>query len=442
MDRAILVILCESRGSLTTSLRLALAIPADTTSLAPAKLAANSVAKSAPISAAKSSALSIENFGSTNTSQPLGNLQDTVYFDYRDTATLRVIRRIHQQETFFKTLTDTTTFSSLAKYNPIGSKPQLILESKGMEYTKISKHFKKYLYENLDSSGGFDRATYYDRTVVSGTTALDTSMTRIHIAITSPGPDGDFNTKADNNPIYYSFHLIKTAIGEKPDTAEFYEIKDGDHDGFFYGKGDSGLVVFDQKTPNPLFRPSVSLTLQKIRMVIFRDATKSYPIFFSESRTEKDGKIVDFSIKGNGTDSAFNPGDTSLINLHITYPPDNSKLEKKNFYEIVIGSKPKQFKDNKLILYRSQVSWRTDSLVTASLSFKPDQPIVSNELSWTGDVQANINFANGEEGKITGRFQDKKIDVDLVRTRTDGQIRKHHIKWDYLGKLISQMLMN
>ena len=394
-----------------------LIIPADTTSL------------STTVSLTKSAA---------NSPQVLGNLQDTVYFDYSDTATLKIIRRIHLQETNLRILADTTTFSSLALFNPIGSRPQLILESKGMEYAKVSKRLKKYLYENLDSIGGFDRATFYDQSIIPGSRFMDTTATSIHIGITSPGPDGNFNTVADNNPIYHAFYLVKSINGKNLDTTEFYEIRDADKDGFFYGKGDSGIVVLDHKVPSPPFRPSVNIVTQKIRMVIFRDGTKSYPIFFNESRIEKDGKAISFSIKGNGTDSAFNPGDTSLVNLHISYPAENAKLEKSNFYKILIGSKPKQFKDNKLILYRSQITWRTDSLISATLSFKPDQPIISNELSWNGEMQADINFVNGDSGKLTGRFQDKIIDAELVRTKKDGQIRKHRIKWDYLGKLISQ----
>jgi hypothetical protein len=87
-----------------------------------------------------------------------------------------------------------------------------------------------------------------------------------------------------------------------------------------------------------------------------------------------------------------------------------------------------------------QVSWRKDSLFVTKLTFIPDQPVVSNELSQKGSLEIMADFANGETATAIGRYEDNHIEVDLDRKLKDGKIRRLHIRWDALGKLLSQAI--
>ena len=71
-------------------------------------------------------------------------------------------------------------------------------------------------------------------------------------------------------------------------------------------------------------------------------------------------------------------------------------------------------------------------------SFTPDQPVASKELSLSGDLEVNVDFANRETAQAVGRFENKRIEVELSRKLLDGKVKRLRIRWDALGKLVSQ----
>lgn len=364
----------------------------------------------------------------------LGNSKDTVTWDLSDTATLGVARRFHVLDGLLKIHRDTTVFRYDAKAKDAIVGNELILLSKGADVYKLTGRIQAYRYENLDSAGGFDRAVFYDRHPMAN------SAIKNNLLVMLPGPDGDIATTGDNRPAYYGSMITRTAADGSGglDTVESFEITDADGDGALWGAGDSGLVDFKQKTPNPAFRPSVDLIVQKLRAVLFMDEQKTYPVSFSETRTEKDGKKVAFSVKGTETDSTFAPGDTAWVSVHTTYPANSQLVEKHSRYKVVLGGQPKRFNDNKLLKYTLEATWSKDSLTTTSFSFTPDQPVLSKSLDITGDLSMDIGYANGGTGIAAGRFQDKHIDVDLTRKSREGKERRFHFRWDAVGKLLSQ----
>jgi hypothetical protein len=177
-----------------------------------------------------------------------------------------------------------------------------------------------------------------------------------------------------------------------------------------------------------------------MRAVLFKAEQKTYPISFRETREETDGRKVVFSVKGDrdGADSTFEAGDTVVVNVHVDYPEDSKLIEKNSRYKVVLSGTPKKYSENKLIRYTLDATWMKDSLVTTKLVFTPDAPVPSKELSITGALELDASLANGHSATATGRFQDKIIDVVLDDKAADGALRRFHIQWNALGKLLKQ----
>ncbi|MEO6096796.1 MAG: hypothetical protein ABIW76_14290 [Fibrobacteria bacterium] len=367
-------------------------------------------------------------------------LFDTTWFDLSDTATLKVGRLIHQVEAELKltgdTITkgDTVTFKWDANADDGIPGNELLLEAKGTKLWKGSDRRESYRYENTDSAGGFDRGIFLQRLP-----AYLPAGFKFRFYIMVPGPDGDISTKADNRPVYYAFARIKTVAGSSPDTLESFDITDADGDGTLWAAGDSGIVDFRQKTPTPVSRPSVESVTQKLRAVLFKDESKTYAIAFRESRVEKDGKRVVFSVRGvrDGVDSTFAPGDTVNVTVHVEFPETARMVEKTSRFKVILGNAPKKFSDNQLLRYSLEAVWRKD-LATTKLVFTPDRIVAASELSITGSLQLSVDFGGGRTGEAEGRFENKLIDVVLNDLRADGKRKKIHLIWDVSGTRLKQ----
>ncbi|MDB5047069.1 MAG: hypothetical protein JWO30_140 [Fibrobacteres bacterium] len=406
-------------------------------------VAPESLGQAKPKVAASQSAGGAGAAGSAKTGAGSGTkaLSDTVFWDLSDTATLKVARRIHQQETVFKIKGDTLTYrwDDKANDNIIGN--ELLLESKGADLWKATERRQAYRYLNTDSAGGFDRAIFFERTP-----AILPAGFKVKVLVTTPGPDGDFGlagnaaAAGDNRPAYYAYARTRTNAGGPADTVESFDITDVDGDGTLWGAGDSGVVDFRQQVPNPVLRPSVVMIVQKMRAVLFKQEQKTYPISFKETRDENDGKKVVFSVKGtrDGADSTFAAGDTVVVGVNVFYPADSRLVEKHTRYKVVLSGEPKKYSDNKLIKYTLEATWMKDSLVTTKLVFTPDNPVPSKELSITGDLELSASFANGHAGEAAGRFENKLIDVILTDKAPDGILHRFHVKWDAAGNVVKQ----
>lgn len=361
---------------------------------------------------------------------------DTVYWDLSDTATLKVARRIHKSETLIKLKSDTLVYryDAEAKDSVLGN--ELLLESKGDDIVKATDRREAYRYVNTDSAGGFDRAFFLDRLP-----AILPAGFKHRLLVSLPGPDGNFLTRADNRPAYYAFARTRTVAGSAPDTLESFDVTDVDGDGALWGAGDSGIVDFRQKIPSPAGRPAVESLVQRMRAVLFKEESRTYPISYRETRTEKDGKQVVFSVRGErgGADSTFQAGDTVWVTVHTDFPDGARMVAKTIRYKILLAGVPKKYVDNTLLKFTLDATWhKGDSLVGTRFVFTPDKPVLSKELSISGTLTLNADLADGHSAVAEGTFKDKVIDAEVTSTGKDGKKRRYHVRWSQLGAVLQQ----
>jgi hypothetical protein len=361
---------------------------------------------------------------------------DTLYWDLADTASQGVARLIRQSRTTVKEKGDTLTWRYGGKVTAGLPSLGILLESKGAETVLATGRRTGYRYENTDSAGGLDRATFLQKLP-----AYLPAGFKYRLLTVIAAPDGGFDLAAGARPAYYAYARTRTVEGPAPDTVETFEITDADGDGTLWGRGDSGLVDFRQKTPNPAGRPAVEMIVQRMRAILFREESRTYPVSFRETRTEKDGKQVVFSVRGvrNGDDSTFLPGDTAWVTVHTDFPDGARMAEKTARYKVQLGGEPKRFADNRLLRYSLEAIWhKGDSLASTKFVFVPGRPVPSNELSISGDLELSANLANGHAAHAVGAFLDKVIEAEVADTASDGKVRRYRAKWNASGVPISQ----
>lgn len=361
---------------------------------------------------------------------------DTLYWDLSDTASLNVAHLIRLSETALKAKGDTLTWRYAGMASAGLPTLGVLLESKGAETVLATGRRTAYRYENTDSAGGLDRAIFLQRLP----TYLPAGF-KYRLLIVLAAPDGGFDLAAGARPAYYAYARTRTVEGAAPDTVETFEITDVDGDGALWGEGDSGVVDFRQTVPNPAGRPAVELIVQRMRAILFKQESRTYPVSFRETRTEKDGKKTVFSVHGvrNGEDSTFLPGDTAWVAVHTDFPDGAKLAEKTARYKVLLGGEPKRFADNLLLRYSLEAVWhKGDSLASTKFVFVPGRPVPASELSISGDWDLSAALANGHAAHAVGTFLDKLIEADVADTASDGKVRRFHAKWNAQGAPLSQ----
>lgn len=317
---------------------------------------------------------------------------------------------------------------------------ELLLLNAGAEAWRLTARLAAYRFENTDSAGGFDRALFYERIPKAGGVLAH----KLHVV--KPGPDGDFAKKADNRPVYYA-----TARTLGSDTLDAFDVSDADGDGQLWGgngnEGDSGLVNVRHLQTEPVLRPGVVRVAQAMRAVFFKQGARTYPVSFLETRTDRNGRKVTFSVKGQRADSAFGPGDSVTVSVHTVAGPDEETrfVEKANRFAIQLSSAPLQFSQNRLLRFTMAARWREGAFakgrITATrITFTPDSPMVSGDLTVKGDIRIEAEFADGTTGSAEGRVADKRIQVDLDERKGGVRLRRLRVLWDLAadGQVLEQ----
>lgn len=359
---------------------------------------------------------------------------DTLW-DYSDTASLGVVRRFIDQETLTKIKHDTTVFRYDAAFKDGIAGNELVLESRGGEVTRTLLHIQAYHYFNRDSAGPLDSAVFFLRYRGAD------SLWRANLLAVSGGADGDVFTKGDNVPCYYAFAKTDDR-GAGSDTLDAFDVSDADGDGLLWGPGDSGLVDFREKKTNPESRPGVKTVIHKMRVLLFKDEAKTYPVSYSETRVDRDGKRVTFSVKGTRPDSAFGPGDTVYASVK-TIPADGTRRfsERNARFTVLLAADPKRPQDNRLVAFSLETQWRPDAwpkggVTRTRVVFKPDSLVLSQHLAQSGEVAGEADFADGSNGSVTGRLESDRIEAEFAG-KVSGKARRFKLRWKLNGDFLT-----
>jgi hypothetical protein len=350
---------------------------------------------------------------------------DTVW-DLSDTATLGVGRRYIRDSGLVRIQADTTVFrwDDRARDGIAGN--ETLLEDRGGKLFR--SRLEAYRYENLDSAGGFDRGTFYEADLKA------TGAVQHRLIVVMPGSDGDFAARADNRPVYFA-----TARTRDGDTLDVFEVEDADGDGRLWGEHDSGLVEVRHRQTDPLLRPAVASFTQRMRAMFFRQTGKTYPISYSETRIDTNGRKVSFSVKGyrDGADSTFGPGDTVTVTVRTTPSPGSeSRFEERTArYRIRLADAPGQHAGNTLMHFSMETRWREGAfrkrpLVSTRLAFVPDGPVPAGTASVTGRVKVEAVFADGGTGTLDGSLAERRLTGDKVRLVGGPRPGLFRVVWD------------
>jgi hypothetical protein len=238
------------------------------------------------------------------------------------------------------------------------------------------------------------------------------------------------------------------------DTLDAFEVKDADGDGRLWNPadGDSGLVDVRHKQIAPALRPAVAVFTQRVRAVIFKETGRSYAISHFENRTDKDGRQVTYSVRGARTDSSYAPGDTVTVTVRST-PSSAAQgrvAERIGRYFIRlsetpgVGSGSSVSGGNALIRFTMETRWREGAfargpVASTRLEFVPDSAVQAGNLTLTGRVTVEAEFADGSTGTLEGRFEDRRIDADRVELKTGTGTRRFKVQWDGAdGRILRQ----
>jgi hypothetical protein len=342
-------------------------------------------------------------------------------------------RRFIRDSGLARIQTDTTVFrwDDQARDGIRGN--ETLLESRGGRLVKgVLFHLDAYRYENLDSAGGFDRGTFYEADLKA------TGALHHRLIVVKPGADGDFAAKSDNRPVYFA-----TARTRAGDTLDVFEVTDADGDGQLWGENDSGLVDVRHRQTDPLLRPAVKSFTQRMRAVFFRQTGKSYPVSYSETRVDRDGRKVTFSVRGyrNGADSTFGPGDTVTVTVR-TMPAAESESrfeERTARFRIRLADAPGHYAGNTLLRFSMETKWREGAfrkrpIVSTRLTFIPDAPVPSGTASVTGKVEVEVVFADGGtatlDGALEGTLADRRLTGRKVRLVGGPRSGVFRVVWD------------
>ena len=363
---------------------------------------------------------------------------DTVSWDLRDTAK-GIARRIIHQSFLTKVRRDTTEF--LYDGRPLDSlaKNGIALAARGLDSTRTGIRVQRYRYENTDSAGGFDKGAFFLRLRGLG------GIYRNQWLLAQAATGKDLSDKDAAVPLYFAF--AKTREGEgRIDTLDAYAVTDADAEAGLWGPGDSGLVDIRMKATEPPGRPAVMSVSVSLRARLFKQDQKTYPLSYSESRIDRDGKRVVFSIRGTKTDSTFAPGDEVFISVRTVPPEGHRVAERTAVFRVLLSETPKRFEENGLIDFTLETRWRPETwkkggLTRTRLKFTPDAPLLSRNLDLSGEVEVEIDFADGSTGTVTGIFRDKRIEATFIEKLTGGQKRRFRVHYDSRGLILLREML-
>jgi hypothetical protein len=244
------------------------------------------------------------------------------------------------------------------------------------------------------------------------------------------GPDGDFDTPADNRTV-----LAEKAALAGGDTVSSIVVRDADGDGYATDNGsDSCLVdlvaVSSAEQPLSLLQRTVSA----VRMVVYSgNARKSYAIRY-QVVTASVARTINWTIRTKNGDSTFLPGDTVDVVRTTTARGDSLDVDTMKL-RVLLGSTPGDSVDDALLGIYLHAKYLRGSDREVLFDYVAATPIAFGNKPHNGSVYYKSIFRDDSWIEVEGVLDSTRISADVTGFRTDR--RRYTVTWDYTGKVVS-----
>jgi hypothetical protein len=373
--------------------------------------------------------LQIPSASSAGLSKRLATQNDTIIYDYSDTAS-GVLKRYHTSISSSVNVYDTVVerWDANARDSVIGN--EHLIAVRGLVDNLTSGELDYYRFEDYDGDGLMNDTEGVQNAVKATlTTAYANGDTGWLVIAIDAGPDKVFDIFI-NDKILHSYYLKKN----KTDTLMLFDFRDGDGDSVVYsGASDSCIIDMLSIQPGGWFSPVIRQA-SFVRFAAFpRDTSKrSYPLRFWSNNTYWSGMTQYATIFGHRPDSCFYAHDTATA-LIITTGSFFDTIQYDTFRLTAhLGDVPSSLSDDSLISVYSHTlkQWSTERNVT--FSFLTHSPVAIGQLPLEGSVGLHVKNIDSSWTDIQGTFSADSITGVFI----DSKPSSWQIIWNRNGDLL------
>jgi hypothetical protein len=252
--------------------------------------------------------------------------------------------------------------------------------------------------------------------------------------VVGPGPDGDFDTEADN--LVYSLSWSRTEDG---DTLAWAAYKDADDDGIALDNRRPSLVDVEWYAEGPTEdEPGAVWNRFRMRVLAVHGAGGQDVKRFSAEQETRDGRRQTASIRNLDGGEDFDLADTVVARFRVegTAPADTVDTLETSIRMRIGDFEDKSDDLTYALSVRARKKLGEERLAT--FDFVSAKPIPHGEDPELGDLEMRVEYEDGSvldvEGRITGET------VDVTARMRDG--KRVHAVWDREGKGISLEILD
>jgi hypothetical protein len=247
------------------------------------------------------------------------------------------------------------------------------------------------------------------------------------------GPDGDFDTEADN--LIYSLSFSRTRDG---DTLAWAAYTDADDDGIAIDNGKPSLVDADWYAEGPTEdEPGAVWSRFRMRILAVYGAAGQDLKRFSAEQETRGGRRLDASIRNLDGGEDFDLADTVLARFRVvgTAPSDTVDTLETSIRMRIGNFEDKSDDLTYTLSVRARKKLGEERLAT--FDFVSAKPIPHGEDPELGDLTMRVEYEDkdGEETVLDAEGRITEETVDVTALLRDG--KRVHAVWDREGKGIS-----
>lgn len=245
--------------------------------------------------------------------------------------------------------------------------------------------------------------------------------------IAGPGPDGDFDSEADN--LVYSAFWSRTADG---DTLARASYADGDGDGAAIDNGKPSAVDLDLYQKGPTAdHPDAVWSRTRLRMVVryHEDAKQVRKLRFDME--DGAGRISAAEVRALDGSEEFDMRDTVVARFTTAGTAESDSLDTLDVrLTMGLGADFDSKADDSVYALRVASTRKLGDERSAGFAFVSSRPIPSGGRPEDGTLSMSIEYADGSRLSVEGVLAEKSLDV----TVEDREGRRAHVIWDQAGK--------